>query len=250
MFALLIVFGVIGLCSDLFLRWLRNVTLTVGPAVSASSSPRRSCVGRRRVQGVPPAARQSTVVALDGDRPARRPRRAGLPRRRLGLRQVDAAVDRRRARGADRRRGARRRRAWSSGPAPTAAWCSRATRCTRGRPSPTNIAFGLEVGPLAAGQAPGAGRRAARRSWGSPSSPTRCPSELSGGMRQRVAIARALGARARRAAARRAVRRARRPDQAPHAGLPADRLAAHSARRSSWSPTTSRRRSTCPAGST
>ena len=173
---------------------------TVGPAVSAldltASSPtvvRAEAGGRRRVQGLPPA--RDEVVALDGvdlhvddGELVCLLGASGCGKSTLlsiigGLEDATAGEV------------ARRRRPSSSARAPTAAWCSRATRCIPWlHASPSNIGFGLELG--AAGRRPRrarAGRRAARASWALARVRRRaCPSELSGGMRQRVAIARAL----------------------------------------------------------
>ena len=113
MFALLIIFGLIGVVSDLVLRWLRDRVVTVGPAMTVDAgldtdepcrlaATRRSCSSKALDQGVPgpPQARRS--LALDGIDLPWSSRRVRLPRRRLGLRQVDAAQHRGRARGRHR----------------------------------------------------------------------------------------------------------------------------------------------------
>ena len=93
---------------------------------------------------------------------------------------------------ADDGRGRRSTASRSSGPVPTAAWCSRPTRSTRGARCARTSRSGSSASRMPRAERARAGRGAARHRRAQPSSPTITPSELSGGMRQRVAIARAL----------------------------------------------------------
>ena len=132
------------------------------------------------------------VVALDGIDLHVDAGRAGVHRRRLGLRQVDAAQHRRRAR---RRRPPARcgsAATSSSARARTAGWCSRRYSLFPWRSVADNIAFGLECAGWAKARPSASGSTSCSGSWASREFADHRPGQLSGGMRQRVAIARAL----------------------------------------------------------
>ena len=99
-----------------------------------------------------------------------RRRRVHGARRAVGLRQVDAAADDRRARagdgGADRDRRARRHRP-SRRPTATSRWSSRATRCTRTRPCARTSPSGCASGARPRDEIDAAGRRDGARCSGS-----------------------------------------------------------------------------------
>ena len=183
---------------------------------TAASDARTSATAPRRSRGLVKdfaGRRRETVRALDGVDLDVDDRRVRLPRRCLGLRQVDAAEHRRRSRVGHRRCDRGRRRA------------GRRSRPRPGHGVPGVLAVPVEDGRRerrvrararrhGRGRASPSGSTSCSASWSSPRSPTTSRSELSGGMRQRVAIARALAPAARRPPARRAVRRARRADEA------------------------------------
>ncbi len=135
----IIVIGVIGLVERRALQGAQPAPVPVGGARPMSALGDRAGGGDgrehprhpQREPNVPLHAR-ATTLALQLDRPRRRRERLRHHPRPLGLRQEHAAAHRRRPRPADRRRGAARRPAHRRRRAPTAAWCSRATRSSRG----------------------------------------------------------------------------------------------------------------------
>ena len=127
----IIVIGVIGLVSDFAFKGR-----TSGCSRGRSREERRAVdpsalVDRRRRRASSRACAAAADAALRRLALGRRQRLHHHPRA-LGLRQVDAAAHRRRARHADRRARCCSTAARVTGPAPTAAWCSRATRCSPG----------------------------------------------------------------------------------------------------------------------
>ena len=168
--------------------------------------------------------------------------------RSVGLRQVD--VDSHPGRARRSRRAARCGSTASevAGPAPTAAWCSRATRCFRGCSVSDNVMFGLRMRGCPARKAERQAARVARR--GRADAVCR---PLSGAALGRHEAARGDRARAGQRAAHpadgRAVRRARRADALRHAGAPARASGTASTSPSCSSPTTWTKPSTCPIAS-
>ncbi len=192
--------------------------------------PDRDATDQPRTSAPPPTSCRSAKVSVASvgpapQRPAHRARRRRPPRRATAswsacvgasgcgkstLLSIIGGLDQ-----ADDGRGPRRRRPRGRARAPTAAWCSRATRCSRGRSVADNIGFGLEVGALAEGAAARAGRGAARDHGAH-----RVRRRPARGALGRHAPARrhrpGARPRARRAAARRAVRRPRRRRPSAH----------------------------------
>ena len=165
---------------------------TVRRAPCATAPTRRG----RRSSWSPTWSRSSAPSARDGARHRPREPRGGrpgvrVPGRVVGLRQVDAAQHRRRARHADVGHGRDRPRADHRARAPTAAWCSRPTASTRGARSPRTSRSGSSACTCARPQ-----RRERVQELlgivGLTKFADHTPDQLSGGMRQRVAIARAL----------------------------------------------------------
>ena len=189
MFALLIVFGIIG------------ARQRPRPARSSGAARRR---GRRASDdgGLVVQRRHQAVPRRRGGARGRRPRRHRPPRRRRASWCASsarrAAASRRCStssagsttatdgRGADRRRPRRRARARPRHGVPGATRCSRGGRCAE------NIAFGLECAGWDRGPPRRSGSTSCSGSWGSREWADHQPGQLSGGMRQRVAIARAL----------------------------------------------------------
>ena len=156
----------------------------------SSVRPMSSIAARACLDGVRRPARRRAAGARR--RHASSPRRAlRLHRRRVGLRQVDAAQHHGRPRSARRRATVELDGRAVEGPGPTAAWSSRATRCSRGCACARTSSSGRRSRTSRPTSGGGSPTRCSRR-WASPSSPRAYPSELSGGMQQRVAIARAL----------------------------------------------------------
>ena len=129
----IIVIGVIGLVSDVLFKWVnrrlypwaqlgdedgRRASTPLLPVRSVAGELQRS--GRRETLALRATdldVAENDFVTILGP---------------VGLRQEHAAAHRRGPRHADRRRGAARRPPHRRRRAPTAAWCSRATRCSHG----------------------------------------------------------------------------------------------------------------------
>ena len=162
--------------------------------------PRPTTERRRR-----PSARRHPAGAREQALPRRRP---GGPRRRpdgragrvhgagrtVGLRQVDAAADDRRAGGGLRRPRLHRRQGRHRPSCPSSAtwrWCSRATPSTRACRCGGTWASGCGCGARQ-GRARAAGRTRSPSILGLEHLLDRRPAALSGGQRQRVAMGRAI----------------------------------------------------------